>query len=102
VAELAEYNVVLRHILGKANGRADALSRRPDYDQGTHDNENITVLPDSLFVRSLTIEEPRHDQKVTTIRKWTDAHKLKEFGGKWYKEGRLVITGDANERKAIV
>ena len=26
VAELAEYNVVLRHIPGKANGQADALS----------------------------------------------------------------------------
>ncbi len=27
VVELAEYNVVLRHIPGKANGRADALSQ---------------------------------------------------------------------------
>ncbi len=26
VAELAKYNVVLHHILGKANGRVDALS----------------------------------------------------------------------------
>ncbi len=31
-----------------------------------------------------------------------DAHKLKEFGGKWYKEGRLVITGDTMEKKKIV
>src|SRR6266404_1607674 len=30
------------------------------------------------------------------------AHRLKEFGGKWYKEGRLVIMGDANERRKIV
>jgi len=51
VAELAEYNVVLRHIPGKANGRADALSQRPDYDQGTRDNENVTVLPDAMFIR---------------------------------------------------
>ncbi len=50
VAELAKYNVVLRHIPGKANGRSNALSRRPDYDQGTHNNENVTVLPDSLFI----------------------------------------------------
>ena len=79
--------MVLQHIPGKANGRADALSRRPDYDQGTRDNENVTVLPDALFIQSLTIEEPLYEQKMSTIRKWTDAHRLKEFGGKWYKEG---------------
>ena len=39
---------------------------------------------------------------MSIIHKWTDAHKLKEFGGKWYKEGRLVIMGDVNERKTIV
>ncbi len=102
VAELAEYNVVLRHIPGKANGRADTLSRRPDYDQGTHDNENVTVLPDVLFIRSLVIDEPRCEQQMSVIRKWTDAHQLKEFGGKWYKEGQLVITGNVTERKKIV
>ena len=95
--ELAEYNVVLQHIPGKANGRADTLSRCLDYDQGTCDNENVTVLPDSLFIRSLTIEEPLYEQKMSAICKWTDPHRLKEFGGKWYKEGRLVITGDAVE-----
>ena len=38
VLELAEYNIEIHHIKGSANGRADALSRRPDYDQGTEDN----------------------------------------------------------------
>src|SRR6267378_3400484 len=55
-----------------------------------------------MFIRTLTIDEPRHEQKMSTIRKWTDAHRLKEFGGKWYKEGRLVITGDKAERRTIV
>src|SRR6266436_229495 len=74
VAELAEYNVVLRHIPGKANGRADALSRRPDYNQGDKDNENVTVLPDQMFIRAMTIEIPQHEQQLSLIRKWVDAH----------------------------
>jgi hypothetical protein len=45
VLELSEFDIELRHIPGKSNGRADALSRHPDYDQGEHDNKNITVLP---------------------------------------------------------
>jgi len=77
--ELAEYNVVLRHIPGKANGRADALSRHPDYNQGDKDNENITVLPDHMFIRAMTIETPQQEQRESLIRKWVDAHRLKEF-----------------------
>ena len=67
-----------------------------------HNNENITVLPDSLFICSLIIEELLYEQKMSMIHKWTDTHRLKEFGGKWYKEGRLVITRDTKERKKIV
>ena len=50
VLELEEYNIKLQHVPGKSNGRADAPSRRPDYDQGTRDNQDVTVLPDKLFV----------------------------------------------------
>ena len=50
VLELEEYNIKLQHVPGKNNGHADALSRRPDYDQGSSDNQNVTVLPDKLFI----------------------------------------------------
>jgi hypothetical protein len=52
VLELSEFDIELHHILGKSNGQADALSRHPDYDQGKHDNKNITVLPEQLFIQS--------------------------------------------------
>ena len=43
VLELSEYDLEIHHIKGTSNGRADTLSRRPDYDQGEDDNKNITV-----------------------------------------------------------
>src|ERR1700761_4986924 len=43
-----EYDFELVHISGKKNGRADMLSRRPDYDQGENDNKGL-VLPPKFF-----------------------------------------------------
>ena len=50
VLTLSEYDIEIHHIKGKANGQADALSRRPDYDKGDKDNQDITMLPDKIFV----------------------------------------------------
>ena len=72
-----EFDFEICHIPGKANSRADALSRRPDYDQGVHDNENIIVLPDHVFVRAVTITSEEEGQDEETLKPWVDPHKLK-------------------------
>src|ERR1700760_3543277 len=117
-----EYDIEIHHIKGTANGHADALSRRPDYDQGEHDNEQVTVLPDHIFVRAVEVDstenpvrtqptitvtemQPHHPvytQDEQTIRKWVDLHKLKKIEGTWYKDGRWVVTGDQIERRHII
>ena len=47
---LADYNISIEHHPGTKN-QADPLSHRPDHDDGSRDNLNITVLPDQLFAR---------------------------------------------------
>ena len=47
---LEDFNYQLKHILGTHN-QADTLSRRPDHDDGSNDNEQIVALPDDLFVK---------------------------------------------------
>ena len=47
--ELQQYNFELRHKPGESN-KADALSRRPDYDTGNPANEHLIVLPRDHFV----------------------------------------------------
>jgi hypothetical protein len=59
IPRLAEYNFKLIHKPGKYN-KADHLSRRPDYNEGKEDNQDITVLKDKLFVCAMalnTLEE---------------------------------------------
>ena len=57
VVELADYDIEIHHLKGRENGRADTLSRRPDYDQGEGDNENVVVLPDHVFTKVATLPE---------------------------------------------
>ena len=119
VLELSEYDFEIHHIKGTANGRADALSRRPDYDQGDDDNKDVTVLPDALFVRAtqvdtimpttLTIDSEEMERPDATyrqdedyLRPWIDAHRLKKIEGTWYKDGRRVVTGGLYDKRSII
>jgi hypothetical protein len=101
--ELQEFPIKIHHIKGKTNGHADALSRRPDYDQGEHDNANITVLPDQLFIRSLIEIGAEHDeQEEQILTKWIDVHELKKIDKVWYKNGRQVITNLGTGTRAVI
>lgn len=50
--ELQDYDFQITHKPGKIHAKPDALSRRKDHDDGSHDNEDKILLPDNLFVRS--------------------------------------------------
>jgi hypothetical protein len=84
---LSEYNFEIQHIKGTANGRADALSRRPDYNQGQDDNQNVTVLPEQVFVQAMEVLPNPTIQEESTLKSWIDPHQLKQHNGVWYKDG---------------
>ena len=121
VLELSEYDLEIYHIKETSNGRADALSRRPDYDQGEDDNKDVVVLPDHLFVRAghlewiegeepaqlfqveeMTKEHPVYEQEETILKPWTDPHRLKKINDTWYKDGRQVATSDLEHRQSLI
>ncbi len=85
--ELSKYNFVLKHIAGTKNARADALSRRSDYNIGEGDNEDVIVLPHDVFIR-LAGEEPIEEVDIRSrvnasnmahekmIQQWANSHQL--------------------------
>ena len=98
VLRLSEYDIELRHIPGKTNGRADALSCLPQYDQGEHDNENIVILPDKLFARLLHVDDDEEQDKER-LQRWIDPHNLQKEKGVWRKDGRRIVTGGIQYRR---
>jgi len=54
ISFLEDFNYQLKHILGTSN-RANALSRRPDHNNGLGDNDQVVALPDEVFTRAVSI-----------------------------------------------
>src|SRR5262245_13868090 len=58
LTELQEYDFTLHHIPGKSNSKADILSRQPGFKWGADDNNNVILLPESLFISQIVQLEP--------------------------------------------
>jgi len=111
--ELQEYNFVLKHVAGNKNARADALSRRPDYDMGEEDNDNVVVLPPEVFIKLASdepIEEVDTRSKINmsnleneeVIKKWANTYQLHQEHNAWWKEDALVVAGDNNLKRGVI
>jgi len=78
---MAEFPLELKHIAGKKN-RADPLSRRPDYDNGSKDNKEVVALPESLFIKAIETERldqiiaKLQEQRAAEMNKWEEEHNL--------------------------
>ena len=78
-ADLQEYDYEIKHISGKINTPADALSRPPDVDQGEQDNKNVTVIPPHKFVNLATFDDTLSGPPRTKQRKETRTHGVRTY-----------------------
>jgi len=80
---MAEFSLELKHIAGKKN-RADPLSRRPDYDDGSKDNEEVVALPETLFIKAIETTGIDHiiaklqEQHAPEMKKWEEEYNLQQ------------------------
>src|SRR5215467_15957200 len=95
--DIQEFNVLIKHLPGKKNGPADALSRRPDHVPAEKDNHDMIALPDNLFddkrVLPITIidEEDLKDIKAT-----------KGFENLPRKDGKIEIPGKLSLQRHLL
>jgi hypothetical protein len=102
---MAEYDLELKHLLGVKN-RADLLSWRLDHYKGEADNDQVTALPQNLFVHAIEVmafkRQIQLDQENSIIEQWKDKYKLQQREGNWWKGMALVITRPEDVAKELL
>jgi len=115
--ECEQYNILLEYKPGATN-RADALSRRPDYEGPNEINEDVTVWPDQYFcdqhtsIRVFNMDSigDNLDSKIklaqyqnqSTLKKWAPAHNLSLLDGThWHHGTALVVVADNDLRRGV-
>jgi len=104
---LSRFNFTLKHVPGTRMGKADGLSRRPDWKVGVdRDNENQVVIKENWVcsLQEVILEEPEvdmlekikkarsRDEDVVRIVEEIKKAKVKELqGNEWQIEGELVL-----------
>jgi hypothetical protein len=111
VTTLQEYDYDIVHVSGKSNTKADALSRRPGYDEGEDDNEDVIVLKKERLRRKKYVQ--RDISKECTFHRdeiEKDVEKRMETE-EWWKEcedgtilyrGKLYIPANHDLREYIL
>jgi hypothetical protein len=106
ILTLVDYNIQIQHCPGPSN-RADALSRRPDYNQGEEDNSQVTPLPSYLFgeqIQSAALKamiEESQEQEQTQLEQLKNMHGWDKQGQLWRKEGKLVVISDQVKKEVL-
>jgi hypothetical protein len=107
IPQLVDYNFKLVHFPGTAN-KADALSRRPDYNKGQEDNDNVLVLPPHLFARATTFSSINDRtracqlQQPNLLKQWANMFPLKTIGDLYWYRDRLVVMDNLPLRRGVI
>jgi hypothetical protein len=107
IPQLANYNFQLVHFLGTSN-KADALSRRPDYDKGHEDNEDIVILLSHLFAWATTFSsiddrtQACQLQQPSLLKQWASTFPLKIIGDLYWYSDQLVVMDNLPLRRGVI
>ena len=106
IPHLADYNFTLVHIPDMTN-KANVLSRCPDFDNGSSDNTDITILPPHLFAWAAMFSLDDHAkacqlQQKKILQQWANTFPLTKINDLFWHGDRLVVVEDLPLRRGVI
>jgi RNase H-like domain found in reverse transcriptase/Integrase zinc binding domain/Reverse transcriptase (RNA-dependent DNA polymerase) len=104
--KMAEFDFELIYKPGMTN-KADHLSRCPDYDDGSLDNQDVTILPPHLFIHTTMVSNLERlvlDAQLASpdlLHLWASRFNLTESNSTWYHSSALVVVEDNKLRREV-
>jgi RNase H-like domain found in reverse transcriptase/Integrase zinc binding domain len=104
--KMAKFDFELIYKPGSTN-KADHLSRRPDHDDSSLDNQDVTVLPPHLFIHASTVSDLEQlvlDAQLAhldLLHTWASRFNLTESDSAWYRGSALVVVEDNDLRREV-
>ena len=101
-----KYTFVIKHKPGIHN-RADALSRRPDYQTHTPPQDEIG-FPNHLFIREISALDlddaitAAQTNNVDEIQSLQQCHPLQNDNHRWHLNHRLVVVGNNKLKRGVI
>ena len=106
LSRIMKYNFTIKHKPGIHN-RADALSRRPDYEMRKPPGETIG-LPDRLFIRTISaldIDKIIAQGQIKlkhVVSSLAQNYPLELRNNKWFLTGQLVVVGNNDFKRGVI
>jgi RNase H-like domain found in reverse transcriptase/Integrase zinc binding domain/Reverse transcriptase (RNA-dependent DNA polymerase) len=105
--KMAEFDFELIYKPSTTN-KADHLSHCPNYDDGSLNNQNVTVLLPHLFVFASTVSDFKQlvlDAQLANpdlLHQWATHFNLTEANSAWYHGSALVVVEDNKLRREVL
>lgn len=112
-AFLQDYNLIIKHVLGKLHVAVDMLSQPPVQDRGESDNLNLTLLPPSLFINATHAVEGTWselhqwliDQQWAhqlLMERWKESERASVQEELWMVQGWIVVPPNEELKRTIL
>ena len=97
--ELQDYNLIIKHMLGKIHTAPDMLSRPPGADCRKDDNTNIVLLPPSMFITTTNAKDNALKQRVKEAQRkqmakmelWCNTQGVRKLPEGYAKDWKLAV-----------